>query len=83
MYPEGWLIDPNDKYLLLFQRDPSSSGKRVNGFIDKWSNDNGSPGEFRNRKQASSTQAISTWIELTENGWRRVDINYQGIGKAA
>ena len=73
MYPEGWLIDPKGKFLLLFQKDPASLEKRAHGFIDKWDAKNGSPTTFKNRKESSSAEAISKWIDLTEKGWRRVD----------
>ncbi len=73
MYPEGSLIDPQGKSLLLFQKDPSSLDKKPSGFIDKWNASNGSPQKLKSRQKANAAKAISTWIELTEKGWRRVD----------
>ena len=73
MYPEGWLIDPKGKFLLLFQKDSTCLKSRAVGFIDKWVAMNGSPTTLKSRKNATSTEAISQWIELTEKGWRRVD----------
>ncbi len=75
MYPEGWLIDPNGKTLLLFQKGSSTKG--ANGYIDKWIGVHGSPSKFKSRKQASALEAITKWIDLTENGWRRVDIDFE------
>ena len=76
MYPEGWLIDPKGKFLLLFQKDPSCLKKKAYGFIDKWNAKNGSPTTLKNRKEATSAEAISKWIDLTENGWRRVETQF-------
>ena len=73
MYPEGWLIDPEGKFLLLFQKDSKSLSKVARGYMDKWNASNGTPTTFRNRKEVSSNEAISIWIKLTENGWRRVE----------
>ena len=75
MYPEGWLIDPKGKTLLLFQKDPTT--KRTSGYIDKWTANNGSPTVLKSRKKASATQAVTRWIELTEDGWRRVDMQFE------
>ena len=75
MYPEGWLIDPKGKTLLLFQKDPTT--KRISGSIDKWAANNGSPTVLKSRKKASATEAVTRWIELTEDGWRRVDMQFE------
>ena len=75
MYPEGWLVDPKGKTLLLFQKDPTT--KKNTGSIDKWIAINGSPTKFKSKKTASATQAITKWIELTEEGWRRVDVQFE------
>ena len=76
MYPEGWLIDPQGKFLLLFQKDPASSKQPPSGFLDKWNATNGSPTTLKNRKELTSFEAISKWIDLTENGWRRVETQF-------
>ncbi len=73
MYPEGWLIDPKGKFLLLFQKD--SKAEKTSGSINKWIAVNGSPAKYKSRKKASALEAISRWIDLTEDGWRRVDID--------
>ena len=76
MYPEGWLIDPKGRFLLLFQRDNDSPQSQSSGFIDKWNASGGSPTTLRTRKKASSSQAISQWIDLTEHGWRRIETQF-------
>ena len=74
MYPEGWLIDPKGKTLLLFQKD--STAQKPSGSINKWIAVNGSPAKQKCRKNASAFEAISRWIDLTEEGWRRVDLDF-------
>tara|TARA_Y100001968_G_scaffold333135_1_gene394322 strand:+ start:2807 stop:3046 length:240 start_codon:yes stop_codon:yes gene_type:complete len=74
MYPEGWLISPEGKLLLLFQKDQVS--KTAIGSIKKWESNNGSPSLFISSEKASSLEAITKWIELTEKGWRRVDTKF-------
>ncbi len=75
MYPEGWLIDPKGKTLLLFQKDPTV--KKTSGSIETWIVHNGSPSKFKCRTQASAFEAITRWIDLTEIGWRRVDMDFE------
>ena len=71
MYPEGWLIDPKGKSFLFFIKDQSS--QQVIGSIQKWNATNGSPTTLKSSYSASAKEAITKWIELTEEGWRRVD----------
>ena len=73
MYPEGWLIDPKGKFLVLFQKDSTSSKEKSIGFIDKWNAEQGSPTTLKTKKKASANEAISHWIALTETGWRCVE----------
>ena len=75
MYPEGWLVDPKGKTLLLFEKD--SIAEQPSGSIKKWMAVNGYPSKFKSSKQASALEAITKWIDLTENGWRRVDIDFE------
>ncbi len=76
MYPEGWLIDPQGKFLLLFQRDPRALKSLPKGYIDKWNASNGTPTTFKSRREVSASEAVSRWIQLTENGWRRVETQF-------
>ncbi len=71
MYPEGWLIDSAGKTLLLFQKKPSTT--KVIGTIQKWQVVNGAPFTCIGEKKVSAVEAIAKWIDLTEDGWRRVD----------
>tara|TARA_B100000700_G_scaffold295340_1_gene358170 strand:+ start:933 stop:1178 length:246 start_codon:yes stop_codon:yes gene_type:complete len=73
MYPEGWLIDPRGKFLLFFQKDSGSQSIPSKGYVDKWNASDGTPTTLKSRKEFSSDEAISLWIQLTEDGWRRVE----------
>ena len=76
MFPEGWLIDPKGKFLLFFQKNQESSKRHPKGYIDKWNAMNGTPTTLKNRKEVSATEAFSKWIQLTEDGWRRVETQF-------
>ncbi len=74
MYPEGWLMDPHGRWLLLFQKDPISSERFPTIYIDKWSvSDTGTPKFFKNRRKVELEPALETWSELRQNGWALVN----------
>tara|TARA_Y100001968_G_C19342150_1_gene710086 strand:- start:547 stop:792 length:246 start_codon:yes stop_codon:yes gene_type:complete len=73
MFPEGWLIHPEGKFLFLFQKDTKSLNGSPKGYLDKWVCIDGTPTTFKNRREVSASDAISKWIQLTEDGWRRVE----------
>ena len=73
MFPKGWLIHPEGKFLLLFQKDTKSLNRSPKGYLDEWESIDGSPTKFKKRRELSASDAISTWIQLTEDGWRRVE----------
>ncbi|WP_269622628.1 DUF1651 domain-containing protein [Prochlorococcus marinus] len=76
MIPEGWLIDPKRKWLLLFRKDPASLQRLPKVFMDKWESTSlGSPSTFKNRRKVDLTPAIETWNELIDNGWIQVEFN--------
>ena len=74
MYPEGWLIDSSSQNLILFLKD--SASQKTTGSIQKWNAVNGSPSTFKSKQNASAKEAITRWIDLTEDGWRRVDTQF-------
>ena len=74
MAPEGWLRDPNGRWLLCFTQDPQPSQKLSQIYIDKWdSSPIGTPNRFVNRRKVGLIPAIETWDELTNNGWTRIN----------
>ena len=81
MSPEGWLIDPAGKWLLLFHKDPMSLQRLPLFYIDKWDVSSvGTPNTFINRRKVGQQAAIETWEELTQKGWHLIDHQF---GEAA
>ncbi|KGG12741.1 MULTISPECIES: DUF1651 domain-containing protein [Prochlorococcus] len=76
MIPNGWLIDPKGKCLLLFQKEPMGLKGSPKIFMDKWdSTSQGTPSKFRNRRKVDIQPAIETWNELIGNGWRHLQFH--------
>lgn len=81
MNPKGWLIDPKNRWLLLFHADPTSLKRIPKIYIDQWSCSNsGTPLEFKNRRKIDIDPAKETWDELISNGWLTVSHKF---GQAA
>ena len=81
MNPEGWLLDPNGRWLLHFHKDPISWKRWPKFYLDKWSiPSRGTPYNLKNRRKVELEPAIETWTELIQNGWREVDDQF---GQAA
>tara|TARA_Y100001968_G_C19353606_1_gene716008 strand:+ start:1100 stop:1348 length:249 start_codon:yes stop_codon:yes gene_type:complete len=79
--PEGWLIDPNNKWLLLFHKDPMSLQRLSFIYIDKWDvSPVRTPNTFINRRKVNIEPAIETWNELIQKGWKRIE---QQFGEVA
>ncbi len=73
MIPDGWLIEPNSKWLLLFHKDRKSLNRITTIYIDKWEvSKNGTPSRFVNRRKVQLEPAIETWTELMNNGWQNI-----------
>ncbi len=81
MYPEGWLIDPNGRWLLLFHKDPMCCGRSPKFYIYKWNaTEIGTPKSLQNCRKVELEPALETWNELIQNGWRKVN---EQFGEAA
>ena len=79
--PEGWLIEPYGKWLLLFHKDPKSLQRMPLFYIDKWDvSFVGTPNKFINRRRVHQEPAIETWNELIGNGWKKLEDQF---GEAA
>ena len=77
MYPEGWLMDPEGKSLLCFEKDPMNPIHE--GYIGFWLATGVNSKEFRYRKRTSKAKALAQWTDLSKEGWRLV----QDIEQAA
>ena len=81
MYPEGWLIDPNGRWLLLFHKDPMCWENLPKFYMDKWSaTEVGTPRSLKNRRKVELEPALETWNELIQNGWEQIN---EQFGEAA
>ncbi len=69
--PDGWLLDPKGRWLLLFHRYISALNIPPTLFyVDKWeASVDGIPTIFVNRRIIQLSPALETWNELIENGW--------------
>ena len=73
MYPEGWLIEPKGRWLLVFHKDSMCKKKCPQFYMDKWScTISGTPNTFQNRRKVEIEAALETWNELIQNGWHRI-----------
>ncbi len=80
MYPEGWLIDPNRQWLLLFHKDPIYWEKWPKIYMDKWSTTEfGTPKRLMCRRKIELEPAIEAWNKLIQNGWEGVNGQFGAI----
>ena len=75
--PNGWLIDPHNKWAIHFEFKTFSSDHKDNDFtIDMWGVvPNGKRMEFKSRRKASKRDSIKTWNQLVESNWVELDID--------
>tara|TARA_Y100001968_G_C19021936_1_gene555549 strand:+ start:293 stop:562 length:270 start_codon:yes stop_codon:yes gene_type:complete len=74
--PNGWLIDPNNKWAIHFDFKKLSNDNIGNDFtIDMWAVvPNGKPMEFKSRRKASKQDSIKTWNQLVSSNWAELDL---------
>ena len=74
MNTEGWLIEPNDKWLLLFYKAPMSLEQSPEFYMKKWEvSPVKTPLTLINRRKVGFDAALETWNELTANGWVKIE----------
>ena len=75
--PNGWLVDPHNKWAIHFEFKKVSNEHIDNDFtIDMWGVvPNGKPMEFKSRRKASKLDSIRTWNQLISSDWVEKDIN--------
>ncbi len=77
MNPEGWLIEPNSKWLLLFYKDPTSIDQIPEFYMEKWEVSAAkTPLKLVNRRKVGIGPALETWSELVENGWVKINAQF-------
>ena len=74
--PNGWLIDPHNKWAIHFDFKKVSNDQVVTDFtIDMWGVfPNGKPMEFKSRRKASKKDSLKTWNQLIASNWVELDI---------
>ncbi len=75
--PNGWLIDPHNKWVIHFEFKNDSKDQITSDFtIDMWGVvPNGKPMEFKSRRKASKLDSIKTWNQLRASNWVELDLD--------
>ena len=78
MRPEGWLADPEGKWILHFHKDLMSWQRWPKFYMDKWDvTPAGIPCTLRSRRKVELEPALETWNELIQNGWRKINDQFE------
>ena len=74
--PNGWLIDPHNKWAIHFDyRKVSNDHLSTDLTIDMWGVvPNGKPMEFKSRRKATKQDSIKTWNKLVASNWVEMDL---------
>ena len=74
--PNGWLIDPHNKWAIHFDFNKLSNGHSGTDFtIDMWGVvPNGKPMEFKSRRKTTKKDSLKTWNQLIASNWVEFDI---------
>tara|TARA_B100000579_G_C22793506_1_gene835831 strand:- start:68 stop:337 length:270 start_codon:yes stop_codon:yes gene_type:complete len=74
--PVGWLIDPNNKWVIHFDFKKTSSDHIGADFIiDMWGLvPNGKPMEFKSRRKVTQEDSLKIWNQLLDSNWVKSDI---------
>ena len=72
--PTGWLISPTRNFILFFIKDPKSEINFPNVITQLWySNEDGIPTHLKNIRTMELENAVETWNELLNNGWKLIE----------
>ena len=74
--PNGWLIDPHNKWAIHFDSNSvSNDPARADFTIDMWGVvPNGKPMEFKSRRKATKLDSMKTWRQLVASNWVELDL---------
>ena len=74
--PNGWLIDPHNKWAIHFDPKKLSNGKASGDYnIDMWGVFSSTkPMEFKSRRKATKIDSIKTWKQLLASNWVKLDL---------
>ena len=73
--PNGWLIDPHNKWAIHFDSKKASNDHvSTHLTIDMWGVvPNGKPLVFKSRRKATKQDSIKTWNQLVDSNWVEID----------
>ena len=74
--PNGWLVDPHNKWAIHFDFKRVSSNQPSTDFnIDMWGVvPNGKPMKFKSRRKATKQDSLNTWNQLIASNWVELDL---------
>ena len=76
--PNGWILNPQSSYLILFERDKKSARKNIKVYTHLfYANELGEPRRLKNTRLHELESAIETWNELIAGGWTEVASQFQ------
>ncbi len=73
--PNGWLIDPHNKWAIHFDFKKVSNDQISEDFtIDMWGVvPNGKPMKFKSRRKVTKEDSIKSWNQLVSSNWVEFD----------
>ena len=76
--PNGWILNPQGSYLILFERYKKSARKDIKVYTHLfYANELGEPSRLKNRRLHDLDTAFETWNELIAGGWTEVTNQFQ------
>ena len=76
--PNGWILNPQGSYLILFERCKKSPRKNIKVYTYLfYANEKGEPGRLKNSRLHDLDSAFETWNELIAGGWTEVTNQFQ------
>ena len=75
--PNGWLLDPHNKWAIHFDFKKVSNEDISSDFtIDMWGVvPKGKPMEFKSRRKVTKEESLRTWRQLVSSNWVKFDFN--------
>ena len=79
--PNGWLMDPHNKWAIHFDFKKVTNEKIATDFtIDMWGVvPNGKPMKFKSRRKVSKQDSCKTWRQLIDSNWVEFDFEKSKI----
>ena len=73
--PNGWLVDPHNKWAIHFDFKKVTNEKISDDFtIDMWGVvSSGKPMKFKSRRKVTKEESLKTWNQLLSSNWVEFD----------